>query len=271
MTHPIDRYLPRVHQVAHLHGLSLLRQDREELEASMRLTLWQAWQQYDPAKGKRDTWLIGCLNRAAMEWMRSRAPRRISRSAHVTLQETPPGSPGWEALPEYRRQWILGQVALASPASLDEMQADLEDEDPSAVTEPADPGPGPEASCIARAEIVCLFRLVGMLPPRQRECLLLYHVEGLTQLEIAARLGVSNKCVSTSIYNGLERVRRALGVNCRGGTHERVVSAADGLGIPLSRPVSSAEMAAIAARAGIAAKTARGIISNERWVRRLEG
>jgi RNA polymerase sigma factor (sigma-70 family) len=47
------------------------------------------------------------------------------------------------------------------------------------------------------------------LPARQRECLLLYYVEGYTQQEIAKRLGCARQSVSIHLARARARLRTA--------------------------------------------------------------
>jgi RNA polymerase sigma factor (sigma-70 family) len=54
-----------------------------------------------------------------------------------------------------------------------------------------------------------LERQIMQLPARQRECLLLYYVEGYTQQEIAKRLGCARQSVSIHLARARARLRTA--------------------------------------------------------------
>ncbi|ALS61376.1 RNA polymerase sigma factor [Pandoraea norimbergensis] len=59
------------------------------------------------------------------------------------------------------------------------------------ILEMPDPAPGPEQTADARAEMEALMRVIGRLPQRRRDVLLLVRWEGMPQKDVAAHLGVS--------------------------------------------------------------------------------
>ncbi len=59
------------------------------------------------------------------------------------------------------------------------------------ILEMPDPSPGPEQATQARADMEALMRAIQRLPQRRRDVLLLVRWEGLSQKEVAARLGVT--------------------------------------------------------------------------------
>lgn len=59
----------------------------------------------------------------------------------------------------------------------------------------ADDAPGPEHTAEVRAEMSELLRILGKMPARRRDVLLLVRWEGLPQKEVAERLGVSLRTV----------------------------------------------------------------------------
>ncbi|HZU70609.1 MAG TPA: RNA polymerase sigma factor [Ktedonobacteraceae bacterium] len=63
---------------------------------------------------------------------------------------------------------------------------------------------GPEERAI---EQECITRILAMLSPQSRSCLLLQHVAGFSQREIAAVLGISEKSVSAYVSRGREQFR----------------------------------------------------------------
>ena len=54
----------------------------------------------------------------------------------------------------------------------------------------------------------CIAEILATLPPQCRTCLLLQHVGGFSQREIASILGISEKSVSAYVSRGREQFRR---------------------------------------------------------------
>lgn len=69
-----------------------------------------------------------------------------------------------------------------------------------------DDEPGPEAIAIDRDELTRLGRAIAELPPRIREVFVLRRVEGLSQREVAERLGLSENTVEKHMGGGLRRL-----------------------------------------------------------------
>ena len=63
---------------------------------------------------------------------------------------------------------------------------------------------GPEEQA---GEQECIVQILATLPPQCRTCLLLQHVAGFAQREIAAILGISEKSVSVYVSRGREQFR----------------------------------------------------------------
>ncbi|HJT57510.1 MAG TPA: RNA polymerase sigma factor [Ktedonobacteraceae bacterium] len=63
---------------------------------------------------------------------------------------------------------------------------------------------GPEEQA---GEQECIAQILGMLSPQNRTCLLLQHVAGFSQREIATILGISEKSVSAYVSRGREQFR----------------------------------------------------------------
>lgn len=59
----------------------------------------------------------------------------------------------------------------------------------------ADTAPGPERTAEARSRMDAVFHLLDRMPARRREVVILVHLDGLTQPEVARRLGVSLRTV----------------------------------------------------------------------------
>lgn len=84
-------------------------------------------------------------------------------------------------------------------------------------TEPAEalevlacPIPDPERTVAARQELATLERAIAGLPPKTREILLLFRVEGWTRRQIADHLGLSPKTVEYHMQQAMLRCRAAL-------------------------------------------------------------
>lgn len=84
--------------------------------------------------------------------------------------------------------------------------------------------PDPEDIAIARDELAKLYRAVADLPPRMRQVFVLRRVQGLSQREVAARLGVSESTIEKQMSEGLLRLSRIFG---RGGTRTTDASKAE--------------------------------------------
>jgi len=59
-------------------------------------------------------------------------------------------------------------------------------------------------------DLLVLPQLIGRLPERERQIVLLRYVEELTQDEIAARMGISQMHVSRLLRRAIERMRGQL-------------------------------------------------------------
>jgi RNA polymerase sigma-70 factor (ECF subfamily) len=73
---------------------------------------------------------------------------------------------------------------------------------------PADPAPTPEQCIADQEQQQQLMRVLGALPERDRQCVLL-RAEGMTYREIASALQVSLGAVAKSITRALERFEHA--------------------------------------------------------------
>jgi RNA polymerase sigma-70 factor, ECF subfamily len=79
-----------------------------------------------------------------------------------------------------------------------------------AAGDPADPAQGAEARLIAEAEARQTVAALGRLPARQRAAILLRHVEGLGNPDVAAALGTSTEAVESLLARGRRALARAL-------------------------------------------------------------
>jgi RNA polymerase sigma factor (sigma-70 family) len=74
-----------------------------------------------------------------------------------------------------------------------------------------DENPSPEQAVADRQELRRLSDALGKLPPRCREVFVLRKVDELSQREVAARLGLSERTVETHVAKGLQLLVRLLG------------------------------------------------------------
>jgi RNA polymerase sigma factor (sigma-70 family) len=70
--------------------------------------------------------------------------------------------------------------------------------------------PSPERVVEARAELEEVLRLMDKLPARCRKVLELRKIHGLSQREIAARLGITEAIVENDVVKGLRLISQAL-------------------------------------------------------------
>ncbi|WP_092898225.1 RNA polymerase sigma factor [Rhodobacter sp. 24-YEA-8] len=77
--------------------------------------------------------------------------------------------------------------------------------------EAADGAPGAEARLIASERMAALDRALAALPERQREAVVLRHIEGLSNPEIAAVMGVGIEAVESLTARGRRGLAQALG------------------------------------------------------------
>lgn len=81
-----------------------------------------------------------------------------------------------------------------------------------------DDTPSPETQAASRNELAATARAIAMLPANLKDVLILRTVEGLSQQETAAALGISAKAVETRLY----RARAKLAEAVRGEPRARV-------------------------------------------------
>jgi len=76
--------------------------------------------------------------------------------------------------------------------------------------------PGPDAHTQAREELRRVQAALEHLPPRAREAIVLFQIDGLSRREIASRMGISEKTVTWHLNSGM----RALADLVYGEAHE---------------------------------------------------
>jgi RNA polymerase sigma-70 factor (ECF subfamily) len=74
--------------------------------------------------------------------------------------------------------------------------------------------PDPETIAADRDELRRLAEAIGQLPPRTREVLVLRRVKGMSQREVAQKLGVAESTIEKQMSKGFSRLAEILG---RGG------------------------------------------------------
>jgi RNA polymerase sigma-70 factor (ECF subfamily) len=80
--------------------------------------------------------------------------------------------------------------------------------------------PSPERVVAARLELGRVLRLIGRLPDRCRRVFEMRKIQGLSQREIAARLGVTETIVENEVVKGLRLISRALRQSVSGGARD---------------------------------------------------
>jgi RNA polymerase sigma factor (sigma-70 family) len=130
----------------------------------------------------------------------------LRRAVEHRTEARAAGATGEAREPHALRGWVLG---IARHVALDEIRARKRSR---ARTEPLDggdtrhdvpaAGPSPETQVAKRRELLQVSMALAGMPERQREALLLFHVEGVEYAEIGRRLGVPLGTVATWIARG---------------------------------------------------------------------
>ena len=126
--------------------------------------------------------------------------------------ESSPTAAGWlktvttnlclNHLSRYRARWqFFSEIDAAAPEGTPSFESRL----------PAATGPEPETDEVDRQ--ARLERALRQLPDHQRVPLVLFHFEGLSYQDIAAKLGISLAKVKTDIFRGREALKRMLGIS----------------------------------------------------------
>ncbi len=71
----------------------------------------------------------------------------------------------------------------------------------------ADDAPSPEREAGGRLEVERVLGLIARLPERCRQIVQMRRIEGLSQKEIAARLGVTEKVVEKQVWQGVKAIQ----------------------------------------------------------------
>ncbi len=137
-------------------------------------------------------------NRAEAEDVVQDAMMRLWRAA-----------PNWQAGGAQVSTWLYRVVAnLCIDRMRRGSQASLQDDD---MPEPLDPGPGQETQLIQKARLSALYAALRKLPDRQRQAVVLRHIEGLSNPEIAGIMDVTVEAVESLSARGKRALSKDLG------------------------------------------------------------
>lgn len=75
----------------------------------------------------------------------------------------------------------------------------------------ADTAPGPARTAEARQQLDAVVKLLDRMPARRREVVVLVHMDGLTQPEVARRLGVSLRTVEYELKHAHDHLSARMG------------------------------------------------------------
>jgi RNA polymerase sigma factor (sigma-70 family) len=118
-------------------------------------------------------------------------------------------APNWQAGGAQVSTWLYRVVAnLCIDRMRRSKHVSLQDED---TPEPQDPGPGQEAQLIQKARLSALYAALRKLPDRQRQAVVLRHIEGLSNPEIAEIMEVSVEAVESLSARGKRALSKDLG------------------------------------------------------------
>ncbi|WP_406821548.1 sigma-70 family RNA polymerase sigma factor [Pseudomonas sp. KnCO4] len=117
-----------------------------------------------------------------------------------------------QAVPVLHARRFIFRVAgnLAIDALRREQRIAVSHEHSEGADEVACPGPAPEAALLARERLQVLDQALLQLSDNARQALLLNRIEGLTQAQVAQRLGVSESMVAKYIGQALRHCRDRL-------------------------------------------------------------
>jgi len=174
-----DRHAPSLYRVA--LGVTRDHQVAEEVVQETFLALWNRAEVFDPVLGELAVWLGTIARNRARDRLRA-ARRRIPANAFSDLVGDAPGEGSM-------LDWL---VAAGEPLGAGLMDA------------------SPETHVLDAEAAKGVAELVAGLPGPERDVLLLAYREGLSQSEIAVRLGWPIGTVKTRTRRALARLRHAL-------------------------------------------------------------
>lgn len=151
---------------------------------------------------------LGRLHGHAMRMLGDRA------EAEDVVQDT--FIKAWRIAPRWREgqaRFSTWLYQVTSNACLDRLRRRRPTEDIDERVD-ASPGPGPEAVLAEAQRGARVQAALDALPPRQKQALLLFHHQGLSQAEASAAMGISEDALESL----LARARRTLRAQFRGDT-----------------------------------------------------
>jgi RNA polymerase sigma-70 factor (ECF subfamily) len=153
----------------------------EEVVQETFLALWNRAELFDPALGSLVSWLLAITRNRAIDRVRGTA-RRVPAAPFSALVGDQPDEAS-------AVDWIVASGDLLAVGA---------------------PEPGPEMALAASETQVAVARAIAALDGPERETILLAYRDGLSQSEIAARLGWPIGTVKTRSRRALRRMRAAL-------------------------------------------------------------
>jgi len=175
-----DRHAAAVYRLA--LGVMRDRSIAEEVVQESFLALWNRAELYDPALGSAVGWLMTIARNRAVDHVR-RVARRVPAAPFSQLVADDPD-------PAAATDWLVSAgetLATGAPAA-----------------------PEPEVALAATETREAVSRAIATLHDVEREAILLAYRDGLSQSEIAARLGWPIGTVKTRSRRALRRMREAL-------------------------------------------------------------
>ena len=174
-----DRHGPAVHRTA----LRLGRDPRvaEEIVQETFLALWNRAEQFDPARGSLGAWLTVIARSRAIDRLRSDARRLPAESFSAVVGDVP--DPGATV------DWLM---VSGTPVAL------------------GSTGPPLRRMVAAGESRAAITRALDLLTEDERRVIVLAYRDGLSQSEIAERLGCPLGTVKTRSRRALHRLRDAL-------------------------------------------------------------
>ena len=153
----------------------------EEVVQETFLALWNRAELFDPALGSLASWLLAIARNRAIDRIRG-AARRVPAAPFSALVGDQPDEAS-------AVDWLVASGDILAVGA---------------------PEPGPEMALAARETQVAVARAIASLDGLERETILLAYRDGLSQSEIAARLGWPIGTVKTRSRRALRRLRAAL-------------------------------------------------------------
>ncbi|HET7728050.1 MAG TPA: sigma-70 family RNA polymerase sigma factor [Candidatus Limnocylindrales bacterium] len=173
-----DRYAEGIHAAA--YRLTADRGVAEEVVQETFLALWNRAELFDPATGSLTAWLHAIARNRTVDRLRAAGRRPTFVSVATGADEE------------------------ADLGALDRLAVG------GSVVGGAQPGPAPEAAAQASEVRSLVSSALAAMPDVEREVIVLAYREGLTQSEIASRLGWPIGTVKTRTRRALSRLRQAL-------------------------------------------------------------